>query len=163
MQMQKVAKGGSLVNYQIKNNWRLQPHHKETPRGVSKTVPDDSYEIRDLISKYAAGLDPGITLLGEYSGEDKEVDFDDVDLNQAQRADFHEVEELKAKADELKKAAAERQQKLLEQMQEKEKRGSKKYERAGKKPDDLRNEAEEGKYPDREEKKGAPKDEQGEE
>lgn len=101
-------------NYQQKNGWRLQPHQIETPKGVSETVPDDSYAIKDLIKKFAGGLDPSVTKLANFNGEENEVDFDDVDMAAASRADYHEV-------DELQREVAARQKLLLEQMEARKK------------------------------------------
>lgn len=163
--MQTVKKGAALVGYQLKNNWTLQRHQMETPKGVSMTVPDDSYAIKDLIKKYASGLDPGVTLLAEYNGEDDEVGFDDIDYAGEARKDFNDVEELKAQAknreDEIRREAAQRQKNLLEQL-EKKKIGSRKYKESGNDPDDQRHEDEEGKYPQTSKKREPKKDEQSE-
>lgn len=144
--MEKVRKGEARVSYQLTNGWKLQRHQVEHPKGVSMTVPDDSYSIRDLIKKYAQGLDPKLTLLGEYGGHDDEVDHDDVDLAQAQRGDFAEVAEIKERARERLE--------LLKQMSvsDEKKRATGKSapqerEDEGIDDDDLRNEDEEEKIP----------------
>lgn len=91
-----------VCDYQIKSGWKIQPHLIEKPnREPSQTVPDDSYEIKDLIKKYAAGLDPAVTLLSNYGGDDTEVDHDDIDLAAASRGDFVEVDEHKKRAQQL--------------------------------------------------------------
>ena len=122
--MKNVKVGEARVNYQLKNNWRLRAHQMETPRGVSMAVPDDSYTIRDLIKKYASGLDPGITKLSMYGDEDENVDFDDVDLADASRSDIAETTEMQ-------REAAARQKTLLEQMEQRKKALEKKPENRG--------------------------------
>lgn len=94
----------------------------ETPKGVSQTVPDDSYSIKDLIKKYASGLDPGISKLPNHNGEDDEVDFDDVDYASEARQDYADVHDTL-------RVAADRQKRLLEQMQERKKASEKKDEK----------------------------------
>lgn len=137
--MQTVKKGEAKVAYQLKNGWRLRRHQMETPKGESLTVPDESYTIRDLIRKYSAGLDPKLTLLSEWSGEENEVEHDDYDLRSVGRVDRTEL-------DEVGRENSARQARLLEQMEASKKRkktapGSQKYEDMDE-ADDLRNEDE---------------------
>lgn len=113
--MKKTKANEVAVCYQLKNGWKLRSHQMEHPKGVSQTVPDNSYSIADLITKFAGHLDPSITKQGHFNGDDDEVDFDDIDLGAAARADYHEV-------DDLRKEAAERQATLLRQMDEAKKK-----------------------------------------
>lgn len=125
------------VSYQLKNGWRLRPHQKEHPRGLSQTVPDDSYSIKDLIRKYAGQLDANITLLGEYNGEDEEVDFDDLDVSAHRRSDIVEQEETRERNA--------RQLSLLKEMAEEQKKRVETAEATTAEGDDLRHESEEQK------------------
>lgn len=112
--MEKIKKQDSSVHYQTPTHtttigWRLQRKHMETPKGVSMTVPDDSYTIKDLIRKFGNNLDPSITKLSHFNGEDDEVSHDDIDFSEASRGDLHEVELLQ---NELAQRAELAQQKL---------------------------------------------------
>lgn len=133
--MKNTSVEQAVVPYQLKHNWKLRKHHKEVPVGESLTVPDDSYSIKDLIKKYAAGLDPGVTKLASFSGEDEEVEYDDTDLAGAAREDIAHVHETM-------REHAERQKRLLEQMEERKKTASRK-DVAVKTDDDQRDEDEE--------------------
>lgn len=99
------------LGYQLKHGWSFRKEFKEHPVGESQTVPDDSYTIQELIKKYASGLDPEISKLGQYNGEEDEVDFDDVDYANEVRQDIAEVTEKM-------REAAQRQATLLQQMEE---------------------------------------------
>lgn len=132
--MKSVKQGESVASYQLKNGWRLKKQFMETPSGVSQTIPDTSYSIRDLIKKYAGGIDPAVSKLSNYDGEDEEIDFDDPDLANIARADIAEAEELRRQAS--------ARLALLEQMAKKERdsaplKGSKKYEPKEVEADDL--------------------------
>lgn len=96
--------------------WRLTDKHKEAPVGESQTIPDQSYTIADLVKKMARGVDPAISKVPNFGGDDEELDFDDVDVRQAAEADL-------ADSDEILKAAAIRQLQLLHEMEERKKQG----------------------------------------
>lgn len=123
-----LAAAGVKVEYQLKNGWRLRPHQIEHPTGVSETVPDQSYKIGDLIKKFASHVDPGVSKIANYNGEEEEVDFDDEDYSQILRADIHEQENLA-------KEKTARQKFLLEQMEAKKMELKKEQKQAEKKPD----------------------------
>lgn len=139
--MKNTSVSESKVEYQLKHGWKLKKQFMETPEGESQTIPDGSYEIKDLIKKYASGLDPVVSKLSNYDGEDDDVDYDDPDLAQLARADISESRQAE-------REAAARQQNLLLQMQESEKKkqelkGSRKYSPKEEVDDDLRHEDEE--------------------
>lgn len=138
--MKTVTKSDPQVHYQLKNGWKLKQHQKEKPKGESLTVPDESYTIQELIRKYASGLDPGISKLPNFNGEDDEVDFDDPDLSLEIRQDITDQAETL-------RQAAERQKRLLEQMEEAKQKASQKKTISGDVSDDLRNEDEEENTP----------------
>lgn len=138
--MKAIKEQDVQVGYQLKHNWKLRKHQMETPRGVSQTVPDDSYTIRDLIKKYAGGLDPGVTKLANHNGEDDDVDFDDVDFASEARQDIADVH------DTLRRQA-ERQKTLLQQMEERKKKASEKTDDRGEDEDDARHDAEDENTP----------------
>lgn len=116
-------------------DWTLKiiPKHMEFPTGESMTIPDQSYEIKDLVKKMAAGVDPAISKVASYGGDDDEIDFDDIDLNQAQHADFTEV-------DEIKREHAQRQFALLRQLEDEMKPQKIDLKKEDEKSDDLRHE-----------------------
>lgn len=115
-------------------NWKLKDRHKEHPSGLSETVPDDSYTIADLVKKFASGVDPAISKIANYGGDDDEVDFDDIDMQKAAQADYTDVDEIKA-------AAAARQLNLLQEMEQiKQKKATPK--KPTETEDDLRNDNE---------------------
>lgn len=112
-------------------DWRLKakPKHMEFPTGESMAIPDQSYSIKDLVKKMARGVDPAISKVATYGGEDDEVDFDDIDLNQAQHADLADTDEIKQ--------AAQRQLLLLQQMQEAKNQQENSAKKASEKATDL--------------------------
>lgn len=77
-----------VARFKLKSRYMLYPRHIEIPKGDSMTVPDEAYNIRDLVTRYANGLDPSITRKGEYWGEDDEVTHDAPDLAKIARADL---------------------------------------------------------------------------
>jgi hypothetical protein len=135
------AQAEETVGYQLKNGWRLRPHQKEHPKGLSQTVPDDSYSIKDLIRKFAGNLDPNITLLGEYNGEDEEVDYDDLDVSAHNRSDLSEQQETR----ERNARQLQLLQQLAEQNQGAEKKRVETAEATPAKADDLRHDTEDAK------------------
>jgi len=97
------------------HTFKLKPSDIEQPKGESMTVPDDSYSIKDLVKKFASGIDPAISKIPNYGGDEDEVDFDDVDLRKAADGDLTELDEHRANA--------KRQLQLLKEMKEKQKTG----------------------------------------
>lgn len=73
----------------IRSTLKHKPTKGETPKGVSLTVPDDSYTITELLARHEAGLAFGIQRLGQYDLEDDE-EHEAMDMNQYQNMDITE-------------------------------------------------------------------------
>lgn len=69
----------------------LLPSHMEHPVGVSCTVPDESYSIKDLLEKFSRGMDPGVSKQGIY---DSGANFDSPDLEKLKSEDLFDREEF---------------------------------------------------------------------
>lgn len=83
----------------------------ETPKGVSLTVQDDSYSVRDLYEKFTLGLDLGVER-NAYYGDDQ--DHDDQDESKLAGLDLAERHELLTET----KERARRNLDLLKQMED---------------------------------------------
>lgn len=77
-----------------KYKFKLQPKHKETPKGVSKTIQGETYSIRDLLEKHTKGILPPAIVREPIWSED--ADHDSVDYESIQRMDRTIKDELKA-------------------------------------------------------------------
>jgi hypothetical protein len=77
----------------IRSTLKHTPDKGETPKGVSLTVPDDSYTIQELLARHEAGLGFGIQRLGNFDLDDDE-EHDAIDMNQYQNMDITEKEAL---------------------------------------------------------------------
>lgn len=71
-------------------DFQLLPEHKETPYGVSLTVPDESLSIRELLSKHTTGYAAVNTPV--YNLDANSNDFDTPDLEKINSLDLHERE-----------------------------------------------------------------------
>lgn len=89
--------------------FRLNESDMETPKGVSLTVQDDSYSIKDIYEKFTNGLDLGIER-NAYFNED--ADHDDPDESKIQGMDLADRQDLLEET----KARARRNLDLLKQM-----------------------------------------------
>lgn len=90
----------------IRRRYNYKPgKQNETPKGVSVTIPGETYTIRELLKKHTRGiLPPDIIRQGQYSDEQE---FDSPDLQKLHRSD---INDKTAQINELKKT-----QKILEQ------------------------------------------------
>ncbi|WNK13930.1 MAG: hypothetical protein [Microvirus sp.] len=81
--------------------FRVTKKEMETPRGVSLTVQDDSYSVRDIFEKFTSGQDLGLDRNTFFS---EEADHEDHDLEALGRMDISErgllLEETKRRAQE---------------------------------------------------------------
>jgi hypothetical protein len=60
-------------------NFKYNPlKHAESNTMPSLTVPDDSYTIKDILTRFTRGIDPMLTRMGEYEKEQNS------DLSEAQ-------------------------------------------------------------------------------
>ncbi|WNK13216.1 MAG: hypothetical protein [Microvirus sp.] len=73
--------------------YRLTRKDMETPRGVSLTVQDDAYTVRDLYDKFTRGIDMGLDRSVSWS---EDPDHDDHDLEKLPGHDLVERQELLA-------------------------------------------------------------------
>lgn len=104
----------------IRSTQNYTPDPGEKPSGVSLTVPDDSYTIKELLARHEAGLGLGIQRLGNYDlGEDDE-DHDAIDMNQFQQLDITDKEILLENTREIQ---ADAKRKVAEHKKRKEKEG----------------------------------------
>jgi len=67
------------------DTFRLQPGDLEKVTGVSLTVPDDSFSVREILEKYTRGIDFGLKRNGIYEDD---ADFDDYDKEKLSQDDL---------------------------------------------------------------------------
>ncbi|AXH77552.1 MAG: hypothetical protein [Microviridae sp.] len=70
-----------------------RPGDMEIPRGISETVPDDSYTVAELLTKHQQGLALGIQRLGVYDELDED-DYDAMDMTEYQNLEKVEREQI---------------------------------------------------------------------
>jgi BRCT domain type II-containing protein len=71
--------------------WQMQAHHREIPKGVSETVPNQALSIQDILARSLAGMTPAVERQGGFmTAED---DFDAYDLEALRRMDVYELNE----------------------------------------------------------------------
>lgn len=66
----------------------LTKEHKETPRGVSETIPDMSYSIKDIIEKYTQGIPLPVLKNGSFDNVDN---FEEIDVTNDPNLDLSEA------------------------------------------------------------------------
>jgi len=71
----------------------LEKKDVENGGGISLTVPDDAYTIRELLEKFTNGVDPSVSKTPIYPEND--ADFDDADLEEVNRMDIQERDEYR--------------------------------------------------------------------
>lgn len=87
-----MGKQTSKRGVRLTDSFQLQDSDMEIIRGVSQTKPDDSFTIRQLLTKYTNGVDPSVTKLGYYQDD---VDFDDPDMQQLLTMDLVDLNEMR--------------------------------------------------------------------
>lgn len=88
----------------IRSKLKYKPSKGEVIKGPSKTVPDDSYTIQELLRRHEAGLGFGIQRLGQFDLEDDD-EHDALDMNQYQQLDITDREVLHAEMSEIRETA----------------------------------------------------------
>jgi len=111
----------------IKNSLNAETFEKkrEVFTKPSKTVPDQSLSIQEILKRYARGLPLSDTRTPLYEGEDEMPDIEKLDLAEREMlADQYrqELEEIKAKANALAKANFEKRVKEEADKREAEKK-----------------------------------------
>lgn len=98
-----------MVKLQSKLNWALTPEMCETPVGVSETVPDDSFTIKQLMARHVRGmrLDDNVLRTPVW---DAEATLDSPDVESLARMDLAEKHEYA----EMLKADVERRKAEIE-------------------------------------------------
>ena len=74
-----------------KQNWKLLKSDKETPKGKSLTVPDDSYTVQELLEKHAQGI---MMSTKPVLWPDEDHTLDDPDLEDFNRQPIGDREEI---------------------------------------------------------------------
>lgn len=99
---------------------------EKKPTLPSKTVPDDSYSLKELITRFVRGQRVDVrTHEGQYYMDDSSADFDAPDYEKLAKADIHDRSEAasvlaaqtKEKAAKFKQAENQRKQKEKEDSQ----------------------------------------------
>lgn len=67
-----------------------RPGDYEVPIGISVTVPDEAYTVRELMARHAAGMLPDVM---HQDGGDELGDFDSEDLEKLRDSDLYERQE----------------------------------------------------------------------
>lgn len=110
---------------QTQLNFKFNPIvHAQSFVMPSQTVPDDSYTIKDILTRFTRGIDPMLTRLGEYDGElNSSIEEEEFTVNPIRQiedlTDIQELESFLEKANEkraylTKKLEEERIKKQLE-------------------------------------------------
>lgn len=82
---------------QRQNNFKFNPNkHGEINTKPSVTVPDDSYTIKDILTRFTRGIDPMLTRMGEYEKEQSSsLDEAEFELNPIRQVeDLTDISEL---------------------------------------------------------------------
>lgn len=87
-----------------RQNWKLTKADMETPRGRSETEEDQAYTIKELLVRFTQGL-PLNQGNGFYADGDDDPDLDAIDLEDFNRMDITEQEELVNQVSEARKVA----------------------------------------------------------
>jgi len=90
MEKNKKTKKEQRINFRTPYKYQFKKSDKETPSGVSKTIPDQSYTIQELLEKFTHGLDLGINQTGQY---DEEPSLDQDVTLRTPGSDFTHIEE----------------------------------------------------------------------
>lgn len=72
--------------------FELLPEHKETPGGVSLTVPNQSVSLAELLRRHQAGIAPDVSQQPFY---EENSSFDSADYTKINSLDLYEKEEIK--------------------------------------------------------------------
>jgi hypothetical protein len=94
---------------QHQNTFKYNPlKHGETQFEPSITVPDDSYTIKDILTRFTRGIDPMLTRLGEYEKEqNSDLNETEFELNPIRQiedlSDISELESFLKRTEENKK------------------------------------------------------------
>lgn len=94
-------------------NFKLEANDMETTKGVSMTVPDETYTVQELLERHQMGLPVG----GKVPVYDLEPDEEEgIDMNQFQQLELAEQAEILAqKGDTIEKAKKWSQKKKSEE------------------------------------------------
>lgn len=92
-------------------SFKLRSSDIETVKGVSETVPDMAYSIRDILSKYVTGVPPSVLKNGNYTDD---PDFDDYDRTNDPDFDLVDVQEMQEDINTKIMRAEQRKQQTVE-------------------------------------------------
>lgn len=106
---------------------------REWPRGDSMTVPDDSYSLKELLTRFVKGQPVSAPVNeGQFTGDHNYADFDAPDLEKAKHLDMVDKTEL---ADRMR----ERNMALRKRAEEQEKQRNKKASEEASLLDEIKN------------------------
>lgn len=75
--------------------WKLEPHHKEQVKDrVSKTIPDDSYTIRELLQKFSTGSPLPVGKTPVFMSDAAEVHHDMEDAEKVQKMELFDMSQV---------------------------------------------------------------------
>lgn len=72
--------------------FELQIQDKETPLGVSETVPNQSISLTEMLRKHIAGVAPAVQHTPQY---DDDANFDSADYTKINSLDLSEKDEIR--------------------------------------------------------------------
>lgn len=93
LSVEEGSVGRLHVCRRTKLSFVFSPKDMEHPRGKSRTVPGMSYSLRELVEKFAGGIDPMVSKVAQWNDED---DFDAEDLSKVGGLDLVERDELRS-------------------------------------------------------------------
>lgn len=96
-------------NLRWSHTFKLERKDMEHNSGVSMTVPNETYTIKELVERFSKGMDPSISRLAH---GDEDPDIDSPDFREVLNMDFAEAQQYQ---EHLKARSAEIQQTLVKQ------------------------------------------------
>lgn len=107
-----------MKNYiREKNGWRKTPSDQSHVTGKSMTIPNQAYELRDLLTKYVNGQPlPGVIMNPVY---DDNPTHDQIDVSSINRMDISEQHDIISEMVETKNVNAKKLKQLIEDQRNK--------------------------------------------
>ncbi|AXH73199.1 MAG: hypothetical protein [Microviridae sp.] len=88
--LKSVTTESELPKFRTQYNFKPQITDFETPVGVSETVPDQSYSVRELIQRFTTGTPVNLLKNGTFS-DNENPDLDD-DFNETHESGFDMID-----------------------------------------------------------------------
>lgn len=90
-------------NYRNRVSWKLETSDMEIVSSKSKTVPDQAYTVREILTRFSNGVDLGLAKSAVFA--ERDADYDDEDLESLKRGDLVDRVEAMERLDARKASA----------------------------------------------------------